>query len=223
MTTPPPVSIDGIDHFTSTINPDTISGRNRNPAISKDLLDLLVYVLHPSSAPCLGNHVLKFSRFSCQKGDTWVASITLRSWRVDKNGPQPTYKSSQISKDDEPIYLPTILKRIWRKAQNERDPKETPLEKLSFELDVSSIVISTNAFGDFSKSTIVSTLLGEDDMQNIVQHTRKLWQKFIHQPQAARCLVFFLIVGKMCQQITRNYTAAINELTAILEINVSQR
>jgi hypothetical protein len=212
--------MDAIDHFTSTIGLDKI---RPDHTLAKHLLDLLVYVLHPSSAPCLGNHVLKFSRFSCQKGDTWVASITLRSWRVDKNGLQRKDKSSQTSKDDEPIYLPTILKRVWRKAQNARDPNETPLEKLSFELDVSSIVISTNAFGDFSKSTIVSKLIGEEDMHNIVQDTRKLWQKFIHQPQTARCLVFFLILGKMCQQITLNYTAAIKELTAILELNVSQR
>jgi len=211
--------MDVIDHLISTINPDTISVPNRT--FSKHLLDLLVYVLHPSSAPCLGNHVLKFSRFSCQRGETWVASITLRSWRVDRNGPQPPGKSSQTSKDDEPIYLPTILKRVWQKAQNDRDQRRTPLEKLSFELDVSSIVISTNAFGDFSKSTIVSKLIGADDMHNIVQDTRKLWQKFIHQPQTARCLVFFLILGKICQQITRNYTAAIEELTAILELNVS--
>jgi hypothetical protein len=214
--------MDVIDHFTSTFNPDTITDPDHR-TLAKNLLDLLVYVLHPSSAPCLGNHVLKFSRFSCQKGETWVASITLRSWRVDKNGLQRKDKSSQTSKDDEPIYLPTILKRVWRKAQDDRDPNETRLENLSFELDVSSIVISTNAFGDFSKSTIVSKLIGEEDMHNIVQDTCKLWQTFIHQPQTARCLVFFLILGKMCQKITRNYTAAIKELTAILELNVSQR
>jgi hypothetical protein len=122
---------------------------------------------------------------------------------VDKNGLQRKDKSSQTSKDDEPIYLPTILKRVWRKAQDDRDPNETRLENLSFEL--------------------VSKLIGEEDMHNIVQDTCKLWQTFIHQPQTARCLVFFLILGKMCQKITRNYTAAIKELTAILELNVSQR
>lgn len=130
---------------------------------------------------------------------------------------------SQTSKDDEPIYLPENLDRVWRKAQKARDQSKTTLEELSFELDVSSIVISTNAFGDFSKSTIVSELLTEETVRNIVEEARKLWQKFIHQPQTARCLVFFLILGKMCQKITENYTEAIHELTSILELNVSPR
>jgi len=101
----------------------------------------------------------------CIQGSTHdngeFASITLRSWQVGTNGPpskrDPSARS-QTSKDNEPIYLPTNLDRVWKKAQKKG---ETNLENLSFELDVSSIVISTNTFGDFSKSTIVSKLLNE--------------------------------------------------------------
>jgi hypothetical protein len=188
----------------------------QTPLLSNALLDLLVYVIHRESAVCLGNHVLKFSRFACQRGQqNWVASITLRSWQVGERGPEPPKKSTNSSKDDEPIYLPQNLKKVWEKAKQIE-------EKLSFELDVSSIVISTNAFGDFSKSTIVSKLIGKDEMEEITQDARKLWQKFIHQPQTARCLVFFLVLSKMCQHITQNYKAAIRELTFILELNVSR-
>jgi hypothetical protein len=103
---------------------------------------------------------------------------------------------------------------VWTKARED-------LENLSFDLDVSSIIISTNSFGDFSKSTVISELLGYCEMEKVVQDARRLWQKFIHQPQTARCLVFFLILGKMCREITQNYIAAIDELTFILELNVS--
>lgn len=96
------------------------------------------------------------------------------------------------------------------------------MEKLSFELGVSSIVISTNAFGDFSKCTVISKLVGNDDMEGIVQSARQLWQKFIHQPQTARCLVFFLVLGKICEHITQNYKDAVEKLTSILELNVSK-
>jgi hypothetical protein len=204
-----------VDHFTSTV---------QDPSLAQDLL---AHVIHPESAACLGNHIIRFCQFSCQRGETWVASITLRSWRVDSNGPQSNDDQSQAFKDDEPIYLPQKFKQVWGNASQKKKKKlgleKLSLEKLSFELDVSSIVISTNAFGDFSKCTVVSKLVGNDDMMGIVQSARKLWQKFIHQPQTARCLVFFLVLGKICQHITQNYKEAVELLTSILELNVSQR
>jgi hypothetical protein len=88
-------------------------------------------------------------------------------------------------------------------------------------LEISSIVISTNPFGDFSKCTIISELIDEDGMEGIVEEARILWQKFIHQPQTGRCLVFLLVLGKLCQKVTKTYEEAINKLTSILELDVS--
>jgi hypothetical protein len=213
--TPPPgyQMRDIVDHFTSTV---------QDPSQTQDLL---AHVIHPESAACLGNHIIRFCQFSCRKGETWVASITLRSWRVDSNGPPSDDDQSQAFKDDEPIYLPQKFKKVWGYASQKKKKKlgleKLNLEELSFELDVSSIVISTNAFGDFSRCTVVSKLIGNDDMKDIVQEARQLWQKFIHQPQTARCLVFFLVLGKICQRITQNYKKAVELLTSILELNVS--
>ena len=115
------------------------SGRESLP---KGHLDLLVYVLHPEMAACLSNHVLRFSRFSYQKNDSWVASITLRCWKVGAKGPDPkaglkraTALSDPVSKgvstlkdvsdrhplrgnntefkDDETIYLPWNLRERY--------------------------------------------------------------------------------------------------------------
>jgi hypothetical protein len=88
-------------------------------------------------------------------------------------------------------------------------------------LEISSIVLSTNPFGDFSKCTIISELIDEKEMKDIVEKARILWQKFIHQPQTGRCLVFLLVVGKLCQEVTKTYEEAINKLTSILELDVS--
>ena len=43
-----------------------------------------------------------------------------------------------------------------------------------------------------------------------------------HQPQTARCLVFFLLLGKMCEVITVCYEKAIDTLSSILKLDVSQ-
>ena len=53
------------------------------------------------------------------------------------------------------------------------------------------------------------------------EHAQIVWQKFIHQPQTGRCLVFLLVAGKLCQKITATYEEVINRLTSFLEIDVS--
>src|SRR5438045_1457331 len=93
-------------------------------------------------------------------------------------------------------------------------------ENLAFKLEMSSIIISTNLFGDFSKCTVISELINEKNMKIIVEDARKLWQKFVHQPQTARCLVFFLVLGEICNVITRDYEEAYNKLTSHLKLDV---
>jgi len=87
-------------------------------------------------------------------------------------------------------------------------------------LEISSIVLSTNPFGDFSKCTIISELINQEEMKAVVNEARKLWQQFVHQPQTGRCLVFLLVLGKLVQKITETYNVAINKLTSILELDV---
>jgi hypothetical protein len=144
-----------------------------------------------------------------KRGQQAVTTKTTKEAVADKESMSPPQQLT----DDEPIYLPMNLEEVWLPTVN---------KKLSFELEVSSIVISTNAFGDFSKCTVISDLIGKSDMKAIVEDAQKLWQKFIHQPQTGRCLVFFLVLGKMCQQITEDYEKAIQELTSILKLDVSQ-
>jgi hypothetical protein len=117
--------------------------------------------------------------------------------------------NSTDTPDDDPITLPTNLEDVWKIKSIDRN--------LKFVLDISSIVISTNAFGDFSKCTVISELINEKDMNKIVEGAQMIWTGFIHQPQTARCLVFFLVLGKMCQQISEHYTRAVNALNPILQ------
>lgn len=188
-----------------------------------------MYVLHSESAAVVANHILRFSRFSCQRRDTWVAGITLRGWKVGSNVPPKaggTRKPHEATRkgeiaalrvevsDDDPIRLPLRMRDAWIKYR-EID------ENLAIELQISSIIISTNAFGDFSKCTVVSESVDDQKMGLIVQAVRKLWQKFINQPQTARCLVFLLVLGEMCQEIAQDYQKAIETLASVLKLDVS--
>jgi hypothetical protein len=75
-----------VNTWISTVRNKGESGRESLPG---EMLNLLIYVIHPAAAACLSNHVLRFSRFSYQKNDSWVANITLRCWRVGDKGPDP--------------------------------------------------------------------------------------------------------------------------------------
>ncbi|PMD41100.1 hypothetical protein L207DRAFT_320963 [Hyaloscypha variabilis F] len=182
--------------------------------IPKQVLKLLVYVFHPESASCINDYISSFAQFSCSTGDTWVASITLASWQVEKgeiNTFRPLGKSSQDLLDSTSLCFPRDLHQISGKLKD--------LEQLIFRSRMSSFVISTNAFGDFSKCTIVTELIGSERMDLIVKEARELWQKFIHQPQTARCLVFLLLLGMICRELTKGYEESINKLSSVLKFN----
>src|SRR5205814_2097878 len=78
-----------------------------------------------------------------------------------------------------------------------------------------------NAFGDFSKCTIVSELIRPDKMEDIVGQARDLWQNFVHQPQTARCLIVFLVLGEICKIIASNYDENLRALAPIISPDVS--
>ena len=190
--------------------------------IHPKVLELLVYVVHPEAATCLGDHMLNLSRFSRQTGgDTWVTSITLRSWRVEDDQKVKRDKpSNKLSHSpSEGFLLPWNLRHVWGKRKGDNEKPEVG-EDTIFKPEVSSVILSTNAFGDFSKCTVVSELIDNEKMESIVEDARRLWQKFIHQPQTARCLVFLLLLGEFCQVIAEHYKTAIDKLSSILKLDV---
>ncbi|RYP68934.1 hypothetical protein DL770_008350 [Monosporascus sp. CRB-9-2] len=214
--------------------------------LSADLLSVLLYVIHPESGACLSNHVLKLSRFSCQRGETWAAEITLRSWAQLANGShankakagddlESPLRTSEITDgpggdssdpkekryptDDEAICPPDPLKDALEAGKVQKDFDNTELKSERFFLKISSFVISTNTFGDFSKCTIISDDIEDASLEKIVEDARKLWQKFIHQPQTGRCLVFLLVLGVMCKDIASQYLHAVEYFTSLLNLD----
>ncbi|KAF7506295.1 hypothetical protein GJ744_011868 [Endocarpon pusillum] len=184
------------------------------------LIPLLVYVIHPESTACLRNHILHNPQFLCQKGNTWIASITLRSWlRSDKGADASATKSMLVPKlpsDDDLISFPEepTHAKSWYEENRNSNKNQMPD---TFRRTISSIILSTNVFGDFSKCTIISEDISEDNLVTLVDASRTVWQKFIHQPQTARCLVFLLALGMMCSKLHCQYTNAIDQLASFVD------
>ncbi|KAI1410710.1 hypothetical protein F5Y13DRAFT_167189 [Hypoxylon sp. FL1857] len=193
-------------------------------------LRLFWRAFHIDSRDCFVNHDTKFPDFSCQKGNAWNTRITLRSWSKSigrrtqskaedmqplnstNRNPEPTggivyergdLRRDRLKEEDAPIEIPQSLKNSLRFINQDAFNHENDSPSV-VELQVSSIVLSTNDFGDFSQCTIISELL-EGKSKEVGDQCKELWERFIHQPQTARCLVFLTILGLLCQQMAIEY------------------
>ncbi|PVH68159.1 hypothetical protein DL98DRAFT_522914 [Cadophora sp. DSE1049] len=200
----------------------------------KSLLAHFIYVFHPESADAFSDNILNTSRFSCKNRGVWATHITLRSWsfeRFEWTFPRkpcecerpifgPTREIAKYYPEDEPIRLPTHLHEALEKLNPEIHDTEdrSPGHIL---LHPSSIVLSTNEFGDFSKCSIISELVTETTLLQLEKDVPKLWQRFIHQPQTGRCLVFLLLLGQLCHAIAQEHLQALEYLRSIMNIEVS--
>lgn len=159
----------------------------------------------------------------------------MRSWIEEKPGKVKAKSSEDLSEDDPiplpdfhsdadedaPICLPEVFSKVtpWQKDNATGKMLQTEKPK-QFNLTVSSLVISTNAFGDFSKCTILSETVDDFRLVKFVEDSHSLWQKFVHQPQTARCLVFLLALGVMCERLAEQYTTAIKAFASLLNLDV---
>jgi hypothetical protein len=117
------------------------------------------------------------------------------------------------------ILLPHHFKELADKTLAEKNV-ENGLTLRRYVPQLSSIVLTTNEFGDFSKSTVISELIDKDILHSIGEQARVLWLRFVHQPQTARCLVFFLLLGELCLQVAKQYKDAIEVISSILNLDV---
>ncbi|RYP67448.1 hypothetical protein DL771_007226 [Monosporascus sp. 5C6A] len=177
-----------------------------------ELLRLFVYVLHREMVDGFENHTLQVSKFALQKNtSSVVVHITLTSWSLGKSEPSDNVNNMTDPEShclsDEVIRLPKSLRVPFGKREGGGVYDAPP----SMELKVSLIGISTNEFGDFSKCSVITDLIPKDEMEPLGGTVQGIWNSFIHQPQTGRFLVFCVILGLVCRQITRHYDDAIGE------------
>jgi hypothetical protein len=171
---------------------------------------------------------LGFSRFFCHTGEPWLARITLRSWHLedyDQAKWNTTVKPeawANSRKEDNPIQLPKKFEKALEKLDPDKYKEHRGQEHTKIiVLSLSSMVISTNPFGDFSRTTIVSNIVSGPKLQHAGNKAQELWHMFVHQPQTARCLVFLLFLGLFAQEIEKQYIDAANHLIGNWNLDVS--
>ncbi|KAH7303389.1 hypothetical protein B0I35DRAFT_446717 [Stachybotrys elegans] len=181
-------------------------------------------MLHPEILDCLENHTMRVSKFALEKKTSVIAHITIRSWSLEKKSgkrqekqqksqqPDPRgqdileWNAPRFLNDEELIRLPQELDKIYRVDKQTGDLKRDPP---NMELKVSSIGMSTNEFGDFSKFTVITDLIPPRELKKLSRTVHDIWNKFVHQPQTGRFLVFSAILACICQEIAAHYHDAV--------------
>ncbi|KXX80757.1 hypothetical protein MMYC01_203952 [Madurella mycetomatis] len=82
--------------------------------------------------------------------------------------------------------------------------------------------MSTTAFGDFSKTTIITKILSGSKLRRAGEEAQRIWRVFVHQPQTARCLVYLLLLGLFCQEIAQQYSKAADYFAKTLKLDSNQ-
>ncbi|KAI0449311.1 hypothetical protein F5B21DRAFT_509283 [Xylaria acuta] len=88
-------------------------------------------------------------------------------------------------------------------------------------LFVSSIVLTTNVFGDFSRCTVISEVNDENTKEKeplVAEISNEIWQVFVHQPRTARCLVFLHVLGMLCPKLCKQYRDTITRFEFIVSL-----
>ncbi|KAK3290899.1 uncharacterized protein B0H64DRAFT_446714 [Chaetomium fimeti] len=165
--------------------------------LPKGLLRLLVHILHPEVVECFNNHHLRLSRFqlSSRPEPPVVAHITIRSWSVVWDR-----ELSYATQEEDKIEIPDNLFLEHRRKNNPLQNKP-PL----VELRVSSVAISTNRFGDFSRCSLITYQIPCCRLKKLGVMAQEIWDKFTHQPQTGRFLVFCMILGELCESLVSDY------------------
>ena len=194
---------------------------------------------HTESIDCFDSHFSGSSSFLCHRDEEWLTRITLRYWSLNPHqsqterdgGREPTPNSAgpfqigqeecwvgyQSDFDEERmcISLPESLAKALKEGSRTHDQllyKAVP--------KVSSIIISTNPFGDFGKCSTISEILPECIMVHLCENAKEVWQKFVHQSQTGRCLIFLLFLGSTCQAMARKYREALGYFVRLIKLDV---
>ncbi|KAI1158017.1 hypothetical protein F5B18DRAFT_642755 [Nemania serpens] len=194
--------------------------------LKESIVQMLVFVIHPEAATGLSNHVLHVPRFSFLKGPAWTTSITLGSWMLTDRK-LDTLQQQNVLMAKEFIQLPDELKRELQKEESPKDEysalKFLRRSDSGVSFSLSSVILSTNAFGDFSRCTIISEGVDDDlksdrdELRELVEISNETWQLFVHQPQIGRCLVFLHVLGMLCTRLCENYRGTIAEFASSVE------
>ncbi len=117
---------------------------------------------------------------------------------------------------------PGLISRMTRKRLKmpPRSVREAGVPDYVLEKKATTIAITTSRLGDFAKCTVISGIIDVESMRQFSKTAVNIWKAFAYQPRTTRCLIFLLLLGLTCENITRKSDNVYNQLNQTLGLRV---
>ena len=195
--------------------------------LNQAIVGAFVYMWHQESMNCFGAHLGTVSRFCwTNKTDRWAVEITLRYWTLEgkfsrdpKHPDHPGYYNGSCggNRPDESL-LDNEDRTLIKLPNSLIDHGQKDFEAIPM---ASSIILSTNHFGDFGQCTVISEIVPELEMYRACETALRITEEFIHQPRTARCLIFFVHLGCTCEAISGEIEVVARAIVFRMKLDVS--
>ena len=123
-----------------------------------------------------------------------------------------SFHDAKRSKDFPPENI-TKLGNIKKKAYGSKVPYK-------LEEKCSSIVITGDQFGHAWICSIWSSINKSTAVASSVDQIREVLHRFIHLQASGRSLAFLVLLGDLCEKLAGEYANIIEELDAVMKVNV---
>jgi hypothetical protein len=188
------------------------------------LLEAFAYMWHAELLDGFEDHFGDVSTFSHTPSleNTWTARITLFHWGIspfeERNvpGKEEKHLANSVFPSEKTFIKPRERRRPLSRhiARLDGGDRETESPKqvhyISKKPESTTIVMTTNALGDFVKCSIVSRIVPEHSLHLFSRDASEVWSMFVNQPQTARCLLFLLLLGVVCEAIAAKFDTIVD-------------
>jgi hypothetical protein len=185
---------------------------------------------------------------SNSSGGIWITSITLSHWRLQTDD-ENTIRDLETQLDEEEIdkrdkWGIGSPRRKRREKKGKRENLVEPKSHTDFppksvsdysaraqrrhrqlsefrELSM-SLVITGDRMGHCWTCSIVSEIIDEEAVAGYVYQLADILQMFIHQPYSGRVLCFVLLLGYLCESLSKECERFTEELDGITDIVVGK-
>lgn len=197
----------------------------------------------------LSHFISAENQLSNGEGVMWTTSITISLWRLQDDLESTIYEIEDLLESDEKekrlncgqqkLEKPSRRRsKLWGSYNKTSQPPKAPInpfppesvsdERKNHEHRLStirslsmSLVISGDRMGRFWMGSIISEIFDEAQVKEYSDEIKELLQMFIHQQYTGRVLAFLLLLGHMCESLSKECNNFAEEVNDIMGLDVS--
>jgi hypothetical protein len=178
-------------------------------------MQTFVYVWHIESLDTFDAHFSNYSRFLNMVETDWITGITLIYWSIEPlSDTDPDATAASDSHPPDPFdegrrkarFSPKTFraKKFFFRGKKQKQDTDTSQKSYTVQENATSLVISTNPFGEFGKCTLISKIVPEWTYWKVSGQVIYLWAAFAYLPSVARCLIFLAFLGPCVMACRKN-------------------